>query len=595
MPEYKAPLRDMQFVLHEVFKAEQLWQSLPGTEEVNRELADAILEESAKINENLIAPLSQSGHEEGVKWDDGVVTTPKGYPEAFKQLAEGGWGGLSGEPDYGGQNMPKMLVLLFEEMLYSSNIAMGLYLTLTSGAALAIDSHASDELKEKYLPNMYSGQWAGAMCLTESHAGTDLGMIRTKAEPQADGTYKITGTKIFITGGDHDLTENVIHLVLAKLPDAPAGSKGISLFLVPRVKVNDDGSLGERNGVNCGSIEHKMGINASATCVMNFDGAEGYLVGEINRGLQGMFTMMNYERLSVGIQGLSAAQTAYQWSCEYARERLQSRAPKGPTNPNGAADPIIVHPDVRRMLLTQKALVEAGRAFAVYVGKQLDLSKFGEGDDKARAAGMVELLTPIAKAFLTDKGFEGTVLGQQCYGGHGYVREWGMEQLVRDVRIAQIYEGTNGIQAMDLMGRKVAANGAKNLNVLLDEIRAFCADAASVAGMDEFLAPLNDAVDNLESLTRFVMESVANDPNAIGAAANDYLHVMGFTLYSYMWAMQCRTVLSGESQQGEDFNKAKLQTARFFVQRLLPQTQALSSAIRSGSDAMMDLAEEAFA
>ena len=311
MPEYKAPLRDMQFVLHEVFKAEQLWQSLPGTEEVNRELADAILEESAKINENLIAPLSQSGHEEGVKWDEGVVTTPKGYPEAFKQLAEGGWGGLSGEPDYGGQNMPKMLVLLFEEMLYSSNIAMGLYLTLTSGAALAIDSHASDELKEKYLPNMYSGQWAGAMCLTESHAGTDLGMIRTKAEPQADGTYKITGTKIFITGGDHDLTENVIHLVLAKLPDAPAGSKGISLFLVPKVKVNDDGSLGERNGVNCGSIEHKMGINASATCVMNFDGAEGYLVGEINRGLQGMFTMMNYERLSVGIQGLSAAQTAY--------------------------------------------------------------------------------------------------------------------------------------------------------------------------------------------------------------------------------------------------------------------------------------------
>ena len=594
MPEYKAPLRDMQFVLHEVFKAEQLWQNLPGTEEVNRELADAILEESAKINENLIAPLSQSGHEEGVKWDDGVVTTPKGYPEAFKQLAEGGWGGLSGEPNYGGQNMPKMLVLLFEEMLYSSNIAMGLYLTLTSGAALAIDSHASDELKEKYLPNMYSGQWAGAMCLTESHAGTDLGMIRTKAEPQADGTYKITGTKIFITGGDHDLTENVIHLVLAKLPDAPAGSKGISLFLVPKVKVNDDGSLGERNGVNCGSIEHKMGINASATCVMNFDGAEGYLVGEINRGLQGMFTMMNYERLSVGIQGLSAAQAAYQWSCEYARERLQSRAPTGPVNSNGPADPIIVHPDVRRMLLTQKALVEAGRAFAVYVGKQLDLSKFGEGEDKSRAAGMVELLTPIAKAFLTDKGFEGTVLGQQCYGGHGYVREWGMEQLVRDVRIAQIYEGTNGIQAMDLMGRKVAANGAKNLSVLLDEIRAFSAEASSVAGMDEFLSPLNGAVDNLESLTGFVMESVAKDPNAIGAAANDYLHVMGFTLYSYMWAMQCRTVLSGESQQGEDFDKAKLQTARFFVQRLLPQIQALSAAIRSGSNAMMDLAEEAF-
>jgi alkylation response protein AidB-like acyl-CoA dehydrogenase len=594
MPEYKAPLRDMQFVLHEVFKAEQLWQNMPGTEEVNRELADAILEESAKINENLIAPLSQSGHEEGVKWDDGVVTTPKGYPEAFKQLAEGGWGGLAGEPNYGGQNMPKMLVLLFEEMLYSSNIAMGLYLTLTSGAALAIDNHASDELKEKYLPNMYSGQWAGAMCLTESHAGTDLGMIRTKAEPQADGTYKVTGTKIFITGGDHDLTENVIHLVLAKLPDAPAGSKGISLFLVPKVKVNDDGSLGERNGVNCGSIEHKMGINASATCVMNFDGAEGYLVGEINRGLQGMFTMMNYERLSVGIQGLSAAQTAYQWSCEYARERLQSRAPTGPVNQAGPADPIVVHPDVRRMLLTQKALVEAGRAFAVYVGKQLDVSKFGDGDAKVAAAGMVELLTPVAKAFLTDKGFEGTVLGQQCYGGHGYVREWGMEQLVRDVRIAQIYEGTNGIQAMDLMGRKVAANGAKNLQALIAEMRAFSADSASVAGMDEFLNPLNDAVDNLESLTKFVLEQAGSDANAIGAAANEYLHVMGFTMFSYMWAMMCRTVLSGESQQGEEFDKAKLQTARFFVQRLLPQASALSASIRNGSSTLMDIAEEAF-
>jgi hypothetical protein len=382
--------------------------------------------------------------------------------------------------------------------------------------------------------------------------------------------------------------------VLAKLPDAPAGSKGISLFLVPKVKVNDDGSLGERNGVNCGSIEHKMGINASATCVMNFDGAEGYLVGEINRGLQGMFTMMNYERLSVGIQGLSAAQTAYQWSCEYARERLQSRAPTGPVNQAGPADPIVVHPDVRRMLLTQKALVEAGRAFAVYVGKQLDVSKFGDGDAKALASGMVELLTPVAKAFLTDKGFEGTVLGQQCYGGHGYVREWGMEQLVRDVRIAQIYEGTNGIQAMDLMGRKVAANGAKNLQALIAEMRAFSADSASVAGMDEFLNPLNDAVDNLESLTKFVLEQAGSDANAIGAAANEYLHVMGFTMFSYMWAMMCRTVLSGESQQGEEFDKAKLQTARFFVQRLLPQASALSASIRNGSSTLMDIAEEAF-
>lgn len=594
MPEYKAPLRDMQFVLHDVFKAESLWQGMPATEEVNRELADAILEESAKINEGLIAPLSQSGHEEGVHWNEGVVTTPKGYPEAFRQLAEGGWGGLSGAPEYGGQTMPKMLVLLFEEMLYSSNIAMGLYLTLTSGAALAIDSHASDELKQKYLPNMYSGKWTGAMCLTESHAGTDLGMIRTKAVPNANGSYDISGTKIFITGGEHDLTENIIHLVLAKLPDAPAGSKGISLFLVPKVKVNDDGSLGEANGVSCGSIEHKMGINASATCVMNFDNAEGYLVGEINRGLQGMFTMMNYERLSVGIQGLSAAQAAYQWSCEYARERLQSRAPTGPVNKDAAADPIIVHPDVRRMLLTQKALVEAGRAFAVYVGKQLDVSKFGEGEAKARAAGMVELLTPVAKAFLTDKGLEGTVLGQQVYGGHGYIREWGMEQLVRDVRIAQIYEGTNGIQAMDLMGRKVAANRAQNMQALIGEMREFAQAADSVAGMEEFLAPLRASVDNLESLTEYVLGEAGSDANAIGAAANDYLHVVGFTLYMYMWAMMCQAVLSGDSQQGEDFATAKLQTARYYVQRLLPQTVALSQAIRSGSGSLMDIGEEAF-
>jgi alkylation response protein AidB-like acyl-CoA dehydrogenase len=586
----------MQFVLHDVFKAEQLWETMPAMEEVNRELADAILEESAKINESLIAPLSQPGHEEGVTWADGVVTTPKGYPDAFKQLADGGWGGLSGAPEYGGQTMPKMLVLLFEEMLYSSNIAMGLYLTLTSGAALAIASHASEELKTKYLPNMYSAKWAGAMCLTESHAGTDLGMIRSKAIPQADGSYSISGTKIFITGGDHDLTENVIHLVLAKLPDAPAGSKGISLFLVPKIKVNDDGSLGEANGVSCGSIEHKMGINASATCVMNFDGAEGYLVGEVNRGLQGMFTMMNYERLSVGIQGLSAAEAAYQWSSIYARERIQSRAPSGPVNKDAAADPIIVHPDVRRMLLTQKAYVEAGRAFAVYVGKQLDLSKFASGEDQQRGAAMVELLTPVAKAFLTDKGLEGTVLGQQVFGGHGYVREWGMEQLVRDVRISQIYEGTNGIQALDLMGRKIAANGGQTLALLIAEMRDFSTSATSVSGMDEFLNPLNGAVDNLESLAAYVLEQVkAGDANAIGAASVEFLHVMGFTLYTYMWAMMSKAVLSGDCAQGDAFAQAKLHTARFFVQRLLPQASGLSESIRNGSASLMDIPEEAFA
>ncbi len=593
MPEYKAPLRDMQFVLHDVFNADQQWAQMPGLEEVNRELADAILDEGAKITQSLMAPLHRSGDEEGVSWNDGVVTTPKGFPEAYKTLAEGGWGALAGDPEYGGQTMPKSLVLLFEEMMYSSNIAMGLYLSLTSGACLAISNHASEELKAKYLPKMYEGTWAGSMCLTESHAGTDLGMIRTKAEPQADGSYKITGNKIFITGGEHDLTENIVHLVLAKLPDAPAGSRGISLFLVPKFKVNDDDSLGEANGVSCGSVEHKMGIHASATCVLNFDESEGYLVGEVNKGLAAMFTMMNYERLSVGVQGLGAAAAAYQWSLEYAQDRIQSRSPAGAVNKDGAADPIIVHPDVRRMLLTQKAYVEAGRAFAVYVGQQLDAAKFGEGETKQRAAGLVELLTPVAKAFLTDKGLEGTVLGQQCFGGHGYVREWGMEQLVRDVRISQIYEGTNGIQALDLMGRKIAANGGRNLVELLNEIRAYCEIAGAKAGMAEFLEPLARAVDNLDGLTRYVLDSAGDDPYAIGAASVEYLHATGLTLYAYMWAKMAEVALDGDSD--DSFLAGKLHTARFFMSRLLPQAYALSESVRAGSEPLMAIPEAAFA
>lgn len=589
MPDYKAPVRDMQFILHEVFNAESIWAKL-GLDEVNRELADAILEEAAKISENLLSPLNRSGDEEGVSWNDTVVTTPKGYPEAFKELAEGGWGALAGAPEYGGQVIPKMLVLMFEEMSYGSNIALGLYLSLTSGAALAMANHASDELKQKYLPNMYSGQWAGSMCLTEAHAGTDLGMIRTKAEPQADGSYSLTGNKIFITGGEHDLTENIIHLVLAKLPDAPAGSKGISLFLVPKYHVNDDGSLGERNGVSCGSVEHKMGIHASATCVLNFDDAKGYLVGEVNRGLAAMFTMMNYERLSVGVQGLGLAAASYNGALDYARERLQSRSPVGPQNADGPADPIIVHPDVRRMLLTQKAYVEAGRAFAVFVGQQLDTSKFGEGEEKARAAGLVELLTPIAKAFLTDKGLECTVLGQQCFGGHGYVREWGMEQYVRDVRIAQIYEGTNGIQALDLMGRKVAANGGQNMAVLIQQMRDYAA-SAKTAGMDEFTAPLLSAVDTLEALTQDVLSAAKDDPHAVGAASVEYLNAAGYTIYAYMWARMAEAAL----QAGDDaFYTSKLHTARFYMTRLLPQLDAMAASVRAGSDVLMALPEEAF-
>ncbi len=590
MPDYKAPLRDMQFVLHDVFQAEKLWSDL-GLEDVNRELADAILDEAAKISQNLMSPINRSGDEEGVSWNDTVVTTPKGFPDAFKALSEGGWGALAGDPEYGGQVIPKMLVLLFEEMSYGSNIALGLYLSLTSGASLAIANHASEELKTKYLPNMYSGKWAGSMCLTEAHAGTDLGMIRTKAEPQADGSYDITGTKIFITGGEHDLTENIIHLVLAKLPDAPAGSKGISLFLVPKFHVNDDGSLGERNGVSCGSVEHKMGIHASATCVMNFDSAKGYLVGEVNRGLAAMFTMMNYERLSVGVQGLGLAAASYQGALDYANDRLQSRSPAGPVNKEGPADPLMVHPDVRRMLLTQKAYVEAGRAFAVFVGEQLDTAKFGSGEVQKRGAGLVELLTPIAKAFLTDKGLETTVIGQQVFGGHGYVREWGMEQLVRDVRIAQIYEGTNGIQALDLMGRKVVANGGQNMGTLIQEMRDYAA-SASDANMAEFIEPLRAAVDELESLTAAVLAAAGDDPHAVGAASVEYLNVAGFTIYAYMWARMAEVALKAD--QGDEFYAGKLHTARFFMQRLLPQSKAFADSVRAGSDLLMDMPVAAF-
>jgi len=589
VPEYKAPLRDMQFVLHDVFQAETLWSEL-GLEDVNRELADAILDEAAKISQNLMSPLNRSGDEQGVSWNDTVVTTPDGFPAAYRELAEGGWGALAGDPEYGGQVIPKMLVLLFEEMSYGANMALGLYLSLTSGAALAIASHASEELKSRYLPDMYAGNWAGSMCLTEAHAGTDLGIIRTKAEPQADGSYSITGNKIFITGGEHDLTENIIHLVLAKLPDAPAGSKGISLFLVPKFHVNDDGSLGERNEVSCGSVEHKMGIHASATCVLNFDGAKGYLVGELNRGLAAMFTMMNYERLSVGVQGLGLSSASYQSALDYAQERLQGRSPAGPENRDGPADSLMVHPDVRRMLLTQKAYVEAGRAFAVFVGQQLDTAKFGSGEAQQRSAGLVELLTPIAKAFLTDKGLEATIIGQQVFGGHGYVREWGMEQLVRDTRIAQIYEGANGIQALDLMGRKIASNGGQNMAVLIQEMRDFA--AAAEGELSEFTQPLLDAVTELETLTATVLSAAGDDPHAIGAASVEYLHIAGLTIYAYMWARMAGVALAAD--QDDAFYAGKLHTARFFMQRLLPQVKSLAESVRAGSAVLMDIPVEAF-
>ncbi|KOR11344.1 acyl-CoA dehydrogenase C-terminal domain-containing protein [Stutzerimonas stutzeri] len=584
MADYQAPLRDMRFVLNEVFDAPKLWQALPALAEVvDAETADAILEEAGKITANSIAPLNRSGDEEGCRWDGGAVSTPAGYREAYQLYAEGGWVGVGGDPAFGGMGMPKVISAQVEEMMNSASLAFGLYPMLTSGACLSIYAHASEELKQKYLPNMYAGVWSGSMCLTEPHAGTDLGIIRTKAEPQADGSYKVSGTKIFITGGEHDLTDNIIHLVLAKLPDAPAGSRGISLFLVPKVLVNDDGSLGERNSLSCGSIEHKMGIQASATCVMNFDGATGWMVGEPNKGLAAMFTMMNYERLGVGIQGLATGERSYQSAIEYARERIQSRAPTGPVAQDKAADPIIVHPDVRRMLLTMKALNEGGRAFSSYVALQLDIAKFS--DDEAarqRAEAQVALLTPVAKAFLTDMGLETTVHGQQVFGGHGFIREWGQEQLVRDCRITQIYEGTNGIQALDLVGRKIVGSGGTMYQAFVDEIRAFVASAG--ADLREFTEPLKAALDNLDELTAWVIDQAKTNPNEIGAASVEYLHVFGYTAYAYMWARMAAVALA---KQGEgDFYQSKLGTARFYFARMLPRIHSLTASVKAGSESL---------
>ncbi|UVL63446.1 acyl-CoA dehydrogenase C-terminal domain-containing protein [Pseudomonas sp. B21-032] len=584
MPEFNAPLRDMRFVLHEVFHGPALWARLPTlAERVDADTADAILEEAAKITSQLIAPLNRSGDEQGVAFEAGGVRTPDGFRQAWQTYRDGGWVGLAGNPEFGGLGMPKMLAVQFEEMLYAANCSFSLYSALSAGCCLAIDAHASEALKASYLPALYSGQWAGTMCLTEPHAGTDLGIIRSKAEPQADGSYKVSGTKIFITGGDQDLTENIIHLVLAKLPDAPAGPKGISLFLVPKRLVNADGSLGASNAVSCGSLEHKMGIKASATCVMNFDGASGYLIGEPNRGLAAMFTMMNYERLSIGIQGIGCAEASYQNAARYACERLQSRAASGAQNKQQIADPIIVHPDVRRMLLTMRALTEGGRAFATYVGQQLDIAKYAEDADERNAAQrQVALLTPVAKAFFTDNGLESCVLGQQVFGGHGYIREWGQEQLVRDVRIAQIYEGTNGIQALDLLGRKVVADGGQALAAFAAQIRQFSETEPP------FRQPLLKALGELEDLSQWLCEQARHDPNAIGAASVEYLQLFGYVAYAYMWSRMA-AVARDALVQDPAFYGAKLASAGFYFERLLPRTLSLHASIRAGSASLFEL------
>ncbi|MBY5937783.1 acyl-CoA dehydrogenase C-terminal domain-containing protein [Marinobacter nauticus] len=589
MADYQAPLRDMRFVLNEVFDAPSLWASLPKiAENVDPDTADAILEEAGKIASGVLAPLNREADEQGCKWNEGEVSTPEGFKEAYQTIVEGGWNGLGGNPDFGGMGMPKTLVAQFEEMMQGANMAFGLAPMLTAGACLALDAHGSQELKEKYLPNMYSGVWSGAMDLTEPHAGTDLGIIRTKAEPNDDGSFNITGTKIFITWGEHDMAENIIHLVLAKLPDAPKGPKGISLFLVPKFMVNDDGSLGERNQFSCGSIEKKMGIKGSATCVMNFDGAKGWLVGEENKGLAAMFTMMNYERLGVGIQGIGAAEASLQSAREYANERIQSRAPTGAQQPEKAADPILVHPDVRRMLMTMKSYVEGGRAFSTYVAQWLDISKYSDNDEQRKhAEGMVALLTPVAKAFLTDRGLDTTIIGQQVFGGHGFIREWGQEQLVRDCRITQIYEGTNGIQAMDLMGRKVVGSQGKLYELFAQDVAAFIEANSSDEALRPYLEPLAASLERLSDVTEHVVNQAANNPEAIGAAAVDYLDMFGYTALAYMWAKVVKAAAPKAEGDTSGFYTGKVKTARFYFDRLLPKTVSLAEGIRSGSDAMM--------
>ena len=592
MSSYRAPMKDMRFVLHEVQEAASLLRSMPGTEELSEDLMDAVLEGAAQVCEDLLLPLNRTGDEEGCHFEAGRVRTPAGFREAYAAYAEGGWIGLSGDVAYGGQGMPKVLAVLVEEMMMAANTSFALYPALSAGACLALAHHGSEALKQAFLPRLYSGEWSGTMCLTEPHAGTDLGMLKTRAEPDGEA-YRVSGSKIFITGGEHDLCENIVHLVLARLPDAPPGPKGISLFLVPRMLPDS----AELNGVSCGAIEHKMGIRASATCVMNFDNARGYLVGEPNKGLSHMFTMMNYERLSIGLQGLGLADHSYQIAAAYARERRQGRAGNGALHPEEVADPIIVHPDVRRMLLTVRADVEAGRALAVYVAAQLDRAHLHEqAEVRERAARLVSFLTPVAKAAFSDRGFEACVLAQQVLGGHGYVREWGLEQHVRDARIAQIYEGTNGIQALDLAGRKLVRDRDGLLETLIEEIEAFLPAWRDKESAHWLEASLRSVLGTVQEASQWLRERGAEDADEIGAASVPYLLLVTLLLYTFMWARMVSAAERALAAGAPDaaFYEAKLKTARFFVERVLPGGAALLVEIRAGAASVMAMDADQF-
>lgn len=589
MPIYNAPLKDMQFILQDVFKAETFWQENENLAHLDMATANAILEEMAKFSKNVILDLNRSSDEEGgAEFNQGEVKTPRGFKEAFQQFAQGGWIGLGADEAWGGQGMPKMLTVLADEMIWSCNPSFMLYPLLTVGAGMAIDQAASEEQKATYLPKFYTGEWSGTMCLTEPHAGTDLGIIKTKAVPNNDGSYNISGTKIFITSGEHDLSENIIHLVLAKTPHAPAGSRGISLFIVPKFLINQDGSLGKRNTVSAGSIEHKMGIKGSATCVMNFDAAQGYLVGKENEGLAAMFIMMNYERLSMGIQGIGASEFAYQNAAQYATDRLQGRSASGQQSPDKTADSILVHADVRRMLLNSRANNEASRAFAVYVGQQLDITKFSTDIDCiTKANERVALLTPIAKAYLTDKALDAALEAQMCFGGHGYIREWGMEQCIRDLRISQIYEGTNGVQALDLIGRKTIKSNGAFIADYLTEIREF---ADSMQDAMSIKAVTLDVCAQVDEITKIIIEQSKVSPDFPSAVAVDYLHVVGLLSFTYMFAR----IAQAAQSKSDTFYQNKLVLAQYYVAKVLPDLATRIQRIQAGADLIMQLPEVYF-